>query len=454
MKRVFGRPGQRIGERIFLRLLEHDRVVDDRGGLLAHAIEQPAVVVGVAARVDVIDRQRADEPLVEHQRADQRRLQRRGARDAGRFEVGARARVHQRAAVARHPAGQPEAALHGNLLNDFGVDAGRKPAAQRLELFVVQEERAARERHEVAQLRRDQRHRVGDAEAGAHRLGDFVERVDFAMRERDVVEHGLVRRLRQQPDGRAPLLVRAGRQRQRAHRLGRRFRFGAQLLEVLDEHQHEVRIERLAGFLAQQPDRAFVAHRLVIRPLRRQRVEVVDDRKDARAGGDFVALHAGRVALAVPALVVAQDERRDGIGKRHARDDLGADLRVNPNLLELFLRERARLRENVLGHRQLADVVQQRGRLHALNLVLRHADALSRGRRRTPARAGCATCPCDPSRRSRARALRSSRDAGPTLPARGAARLRCGPDRSCSCDRSGTAAARPAARSSSWSCRR
>ena len=125
--------GQRVGQRVFLRLLEHDRVVDDGGGLFAHAIEQPAVVVGVAARVDVVDRQRADEPLVEHQRADQRRLQRGRARDAGRFEVGARPRVDQRAAVARHPAGQPEAALHGNLLNHLGVDAGREAAAQRLE---------------------------------------------------------------------------------------------------------------------------------------------------------------------------------------------------------------------------------------------------------------------------------------------------------------------------------
>ncbi len=143
---------------------------------------------------------------------------------------------------------------------------------------------------------------------------------------------------------------------------------------------HQVRIERFAGFLTEQPDGAFVAHRLVIRPLRRERVEVIDDRENARAGRDFVALHAGRVALAVPALVVAQNERRDRIGERHARDDLRADLRVDADLLELFLRERPRLRQNVLGHRQLADVVQQRGGLDALNLVLRHADRFREAR--------------------------------------------------------------------------
>ena len=71
------------------------------------AVQQPAVVVGVDRRFDVVDGDRADEPLVEHQRTDQRRLQRRlSARQAGRLEVGARPRVDERPAVARHPAGQ------------------------------------------------------------------------------------------------------------------------------------------------------------------------------------------------------------------------------------------------------------------------------------------------------------------------------------------------------------
>ena len=38
---------QRIGQRVFLRLLEDDRVVDDGGGLLGDAIEEAAVIVGV-----------------------------------------------------------------------------------------------------------------------------------------------------------------------------------------------------------------------------------------------------------------------------------------------------------------------------------------------------------------------------------------------------------------------
>ena len=86
--------GERVRQRVFLRLLEQHRVVDDRRGLLRHAIEQPAVIVAVERGVGVVDRQRADEPLVEHQRADQRGLQR------GR-EVRQAARPRDRRSAAR-----------------------------------------------------------------------------------------------------------------------------------------------------------------------------------------------------------------------------------------------------------------------------------------------------------------------------------------------------------------
>ena len=64
---------------------------------------------------------------------------------------------------------------------------------------------------------------------------------------------------------------------------------------------------------------------------------------------------------------MAEDQRRDRIRKRHRGDDLGADLRMDADLLELFLRQRPGLRQDVLGHRELADVVEQRRRLHALD---------------------------------------------------------------------------------------
>ena len=139
-----------------------------------------------------------------------------------------------------------------------GFDAGREAAAQRVGFFVEQEQRARRERHEVRQLRRDQRHRVGDAEAGAHRLRDFIERVDFAMRERDVFEHrvGLGRFGLEADGGTAALVGRLERQAPRRRgfdRAGGRFHLGRHL----DEHLHDRRVERAAGFLLQQRERRF-----------------------------------------------------------------------------------------------------------------------------------------------------------------------------------------------------
>ena len=106
----------------------------------------------------------------------------------------------------------------------------------------------------------------------------------------------------------------------------------------------------------QQPDRRVESHRLVVRALGHQRVEVVDDRQDARAERDLVGLEPGRVALAVPALVVAEDQGRDRVREGDVLDNLKADLRVNPDLLELLLGQAPGFRQDVLGDRELPDV--------------------------------------------------------------------------------------------------
>ena len=346
MKRVFGSAGQRIGQRVFLRLLEHDRVVDDGGGLLGDAIEQPAVIVGVDRR-----RRCGRRRCVPMNRS----LKTSGQTSAdcsvvcdGRCPAASksalgRALTSGRRLRATQPV-RPVAVPDRQLLDDLGLDAGREPAAQRLGLLVVEEQRAARERHDVAQLRRDERHRVGHAEAAAHGLRDLVERVDLAVRERDVLEDvGARRRLVARgrrpaaPPARATARASACAPAPGWPRL-RRASAGYSSMNVCTTRGSSA----LPLSCCSRPMRGVEAHRLVVRPLRHQRVEVVDDRQDARAERDLVALEARRVALAVPALVVAEDERRDRIGKRHAADDLGADLRVNADLLELLLRQRAR----------------------------------------------------------------------------------------------------------------
>ena len=79
-----------------------------------------------------------------------------------------------------------------------------------------------------------------------------------------------------QSDGR-----RGGRRvRRHARELARRllagFGFGDQRRVQHDERLDDVRIERFAAFLAQQAERGVEAHRFVIRPLRHERVEIVD----------------------------------------------------------------------------------------------------------------------------------------------------------------------------------
>ena len=188
---------QRIGQRVVLRLLEDQRVADDAGCLLGHAIEQPAVILGERRGARRVHRQRAHQPIANGQRAHQRAdASVVVVRDARGLEIGRGPCVQERAAVRAHPSDDALALPDHERPQQLGVHSRRKAAPERLAVGVVEEERARRERHDVAQLRRDERHRVRDAEPRAHRLGDVVERVDLAVRVRDLLEHRrLCRRL-------------------------------------------------------------------------------------------------------------------------------------------------------------------------------------------------------------------------------------------------------------------
>ena len=187
----------------------------------------------------------------------------------------------------------------------------------------------------------------------------------------------------------------------------------------------------------------------MVRTLRHQRVEVVDDREDPRAERNLVALEPGRIALAVPALVVAEDQRRHRIRKRHAADDLGADLRVNPDLLEFLLRQRPGFDRMCSGTASLPmscssaavftpcislsrhpERARETGRVH-----LHAADVALRG----------LILGVD---RERERFDRRQVQVGHLL-RRGAADPGCGPCRPCRSDRSGRAAPRAASATSS-----
>ena len=168
----------------------------------------------------------------------------------------------------------------------------------------------------------------------------------------------------------------------------------AQLRQNLQERFDDPRIECLARLLFDQRRRRFGGDGLVIRPVGGQRIVELDDAQYARPERHLLALAAGRIAVAVPALVMIQDERRDGLRKRHRGDDFGADLRMNADLLKLLGRERTRLGENVLGYGQLADVVQQCGGFDGLRSRRRTCRAPWRDLLNRSVRGGCDCAPC------------------------------------------------------------
>jgi hypothetical protein len=135
-----------------------------------------------------------------------------------------------------------------------------------------------------------------------------------------------------------------------------------------DESLDQVRIERASALVPEQPHCRIVADRLAQRPRGGHRIVVLDDREDAGADRDAVRGQPLRIPLAVPALVLRQDDRRHRIGERHGGNDFGADLRVDPEAIEFFRRQWSRLDQDVLGDRQFSDVVEQRGGFDALDL--------------------------------------------------------------------------------------
>ena len=71
---------------------------------------------------------------------------------------------------------------------------------------------------------------------------------------------------------------------------------------------------------------------------------------------------------------MGEDQWRHGVRKRNGGDDFGADLGMDADLLEFLLGQRSRLRQDVFRDRQLPDVVQQRGRLDALDVGCRQTE--------------------------------------------------------------------------------
>ena len=102
-----------------------------------------------------------------------------------------------------------------------------------------------------------------------------------------------------------------------------------------------------------------MVERRAVRPVVDHGVVRIRDGDDPRAERDLGAAQAVRVAAAVEALVVVQDDRDRLPQARGLLEDDLADARVLPDRLPLGVRQRRRLVEDLVRDRDLAQVVEQ-----------------------------------------------------------------------------------------------
>ena len=256
-------------------------------------------------------------------------------------------------------------------LEELAVDADGGLDAHPLPHLVAEQEQAGRAGQDGLQLAGEDVQRLQQPQAGRERLGDLVERPQLGRGALDVAD-GLLGLAR---DGRAgdglpgvPLLGPDGH-------------LGDDAVDDLEERLHDDRVEVRPGVLRDDGDGLLVRPGLAVGPGRGQGVVDVGDGQDARRERDVLALQAAGVAGAVPLLVVVLDDRQDGPGEVDGVQDVRAPLRVFLDLLELLVRQAARLEQDVFGNAQLADVVQQRAGVQSLQLVPRQAHLLRRRHR-------------------------------------------------------------------------
>ena len=97
-------------------------------------------------------------------------------------ELHRRQPVDEWPAMPRDPSAQAVGFRDRHILEQFGMQTGREPAAQVL-VRTPDEERTRGEGHKWTELRTDQRHHFGETRASSHRLGDLIQRVVFTVGE-------------------------------------------------------------------------------------------------------------------------------------------------------------------------------------------------------------------------------------------------------------------------------
>ena len=103
--------------------------------------------------------------------------------------------------------------------------------------------------------------------------------------------------------------------------------------------------------------------------MRSECIQAIHCGEDAGADGNVLAGKALGITGAVPTFMVTAHNGRYWIREGHPLEDLRADNRVHLHLLEFFARQFSWLVNDLLGHSQLAYVMQERRSSQGLDLV-------------------------------------------------------------------------------------
>jgi hypothetical protein len=144
------------------------------------------------------------------------------------------------------------------------------------------------------------------------------------------------------------------------------------------ERAHEPRVELVAGATGELGAGLGRRGGLLVRPGRRDHVENVCDRDDASSERNLIAGDPARVPLAVPAFVVVAD-RLGPLAEPLAErlDERFAVDRMEAELLPLLVGGLPVLVQDLRADLELPDVVEERGPVQAVEIVIREVELLA-----------------------------------------------------------------------------
>src|SRR6186997_1329094 len=143
---------------------------------------------------------------------------------------------------------------------------------------------------------------------------------------------------------------------------------------VRDEDAHDGRVVLRAGAAHELVQSVLFRQRLAVRAVRDHRDVRTADADDPRGKGDLVGGEPVRVPAAVPVLVARANDARHAAERRGCAQDALADDGVLADEPPFALVERAGFVEDLVGNRELAEVVELSGALELLELVPAEAE--------------------------------------------------------------------------------